>query len=207
MNQYITDTKFAAQSLINTIHREERRLAKLSIQFEVLGNIFDLLYRDYSTADMHEDYNELQVQHKYIQIAKFAERKDFEGKKAQLKTLEKSIFAKRDSMNSLSMGLLQIAKQGISTVHGNPSNCPSGRNIGCETLKNVIWQGRNQSIHCEEGNPNQKVKDCFLNLVNDFGSEFDLAVDYTENRARKIIDLLNWNTYSNYENDMISLIG
>lgn len=105
------------------------------------------------------------------------------------------------------MSLLQIAKQGISTVHGNPINCPLGRSIGTETLKNIIWQGRNQSIHCEEGNPNQKVKDCFSNLATDFGSDFDLTVNYTDNKARRIIDLLNWNTYDKYENDMISLIG
>jgi hypothetical protein len=207
MNQYLTDTKFAAQSLIDTIHHEENQLSELTEQFDKLKKVFDHFFWDYSTADLHEDFNELQVQHKYIQMAKFVEKKDLKGKKAELDILSKSILAKKDSMNSLSMGLLQIAKQGISTVHGYPSQCPSGRNIDSETLKNVIWQGRNQSIHCEEGNPNQKIKDCFSNLTNDFGSEFDLTVDYTANKARKIIGLLNWVTYDNYENDMILLIG
>ncbi|MDC3351652.1 hypothetical protein OAV92_00250 [Crocinitomicaceae bacterium] len=207
MNQYLVDTKYAAQSLIDTIHNEENRLSILTEQFDSLKKVFDHLFWDYSTADMHEDFNELQVQHKFIQMAKFAEQNDLKGKKAELDALAKSILAKKDSMNSLSMSLLQIAKQGISTVHGAPSNCPPGRSIGSETLKNVIWQGRNQSIHCEEGNPNQKVKDCFSNLANDFGNEFDLTTDYTANKARKIIDLLTWRIYDNYENDMITLIG
>ena len=165
------------------------------------------MFWDYSTADMHEDFNDLQIQHKFIQMAKFAEENDLKGKKEELDSILKSILTKKDSMNSLSMSLLQIAKQGISTAHGNPSNCPPGKDIGSETLKNVIWQGRNQSIHCEEGNPNQKVKECFLNLTSDFGSEFDLIVDYTANKARSIIDLLGWDIYDNYEKDMISLIG
>jgi len=207
MNSYLIDTKFASDNLISTIHNEEKKFEKLSKKFSELKKVFDNLFWDYSTADMHEDFNDLQVQHKFIQMAKFAEENDLKGKKAELDSLSRSILAKKDSMNSLSMSLLQIAKQGISTVHGNPSNCPPGRNIGSESLKNVIWQGRNQAIHCEEGNPNQRVKDCFSNLATDFGSDYDLSTDYTENRARKIIDLLEWNSYDKYETDMISLIG
>ncbi len=207
MNQYLVDTKFAAQSLIETIHKEEKILTSLTEQFDKLKKVFDHLFWDYSTADTHEDFNELQVQHKFIQMAKFDEDNNLKGKKAELDTLSQSIFAKKDSMDSLSMSLLQIAKQGVSIVHGNPANCPLGRNLGAESLKNVIWQGRNQSIHYEEGNPNQRVKDCFTNLANDFGSEFDLTVNYTLNKARKIIGLLDWDTYDNYQNDMISLIG
>jgi len=207
MNQYLVDTKYAAQSLIDIIHNEENRLSILTERFDSLKKVFDHLFWDYSIADMHEDFNELQVQHKFIQMAKFAEQNDLKGKKAELDALAKSILAKKDSMNSLSMSILQIAKQGISTVHGAPSHCPPGRSIGSETLRNVIWQGRNQSIHCEEGNPNQKVKDCFSNLANEFGNELDIATDYTINKARKIIDLLTWSIYDNYENDMITLIG
>jgi len=207
MNQYLVDTKFASNSLIDTIHYEEDKLSALTIQFDKLKKVFDHLFGDYSTADMQEDFNDLLVQHKFIQMAKFAEENDLKGKKTELDSLARSILTKKDSMNSLSMSLLQIAKQGLSTVHGNLTACPSGRNIGSETLKNVIWQGRNQSNHCEEGKPKKMVKDCFSNLVNDFGSEFDLTVDITANKARKIIVLLNWSNYDNYEKDMISLIG
>ena len=104
------------------------------------------------------------------------------------------------------MSLLQIAKQGISTIHGNLDNCPEGRKIGPETLKNIIWQGRNQSLHCEEGNPHKKVKNCFLNLKNEFGKDFDLSLNPTSNKAKKIVDVLGWEDYDQYEKDMISLL-
>lgn len=207
MNSYLVDTRFAADNLITTIHNEEKQLEEFSEKFSELKKEFDHLFWDYSIADMHEDFNDPQVQHKFIQLAKFAEENDLKGKKAELDSFSRSILAKKDSMNSLSMSLLQIAKQGISTVHGNPVNCPAGRNIGAESLKNVIWQGRNQAIHCEEGNPSQGVKDCFSNLATNFGGDYDLYTDYTENRARKIIDLLELNRYDIYETDMISLIG
>lgn len=42
------------------------------------------------------------------------------------------------AVDTLAGGLLQIAKQGISIVHGNPHNCPSGRRIGSLTLKSII---------------------------------------------------------------------
>ncbi len=207
MNQYIIDTKYAVKKLIKTIYKEEKELDSLTTKFNQLKKVFDHLFWDYSTADMQEDFNDLQVQHKFIQMAKFHEENDLKGKKSELDKLSHSIITKQDSMNSLSMSLLQIAKQGISTVHGNPNNCPTGRNIGSESLRNVIWQGRNQSIHYEEGNPSQKVKDCFINLTNDFGVDFDLSLDYTVNKAKKIVDLLNWKNYKNYKTDLKSLLG
>ncbi|MBN8697158.1 MAG: hypothetical protein J0L87_11575 [Bacteroidetes bacterium] len=207
MHQYLVETKFAAKSLIEIIHHEEYQFNDLTEQFNCLKKDFDHLFWDYSTADMNEDFCDLQIQQKYIRMAKFAEENDLKGKKAKLDLIAKSIITKKDSINSLCMSLLQIAKQGISTAVGNPSNCPSGRKIGSETLLNIILQGRNQSIHCEEGKPTQKVKDCFLNLTNDFGGEYDLTIDYTDNKAKKIVELLKWNIYNNYEADMITLIG
>lgn len=207
MNQYLPDTKFAAKSLIDTIHEEENKFSSLSARFDKLKKVYDTLYLDYSSSDLQEDFSPLQVQDKFIRAAKFAEDNELKGKKLELDKLERSIIAKKDSINSLSMSLLQIAKQGISSVHGNPSNCPNGRLVGSETLKNIIWQGRNQAIHCEEGNPNQKVKDCFANLSNDYGDDFDITMDYTDNKAKNIVDLLEWSDYDNYEKDMISLIG
>lgn len=40
MNQYLIDTKFAAQSLIEIIHHEENELSVLDKQFEDLKKIF-----------------------------------------------------------------------------------------------------------------------------------------------------------------------
>lgn len=207
MHSYLIDTEFASQSLIETIYKEEIQLKKLSEQFDTLKKYFDILQCDFSTADGSEDFNDFQIQDKFIRMAKFHKENDIEGKKRELDNLQQSLANKKNSIDSLSMSLLQIAKQGISTVHRQIGNCPLGRNIGTEVLKNVIWQARNQSIHCEEGNPSRKVLQCFANLTADFGSDFDITINPTENKAKAIIDKLKWTNYGNYINDMISLNG
>ncbi len=207
MNQYIKDTEFASQSLINIIYQEESHLTELTEKFDYLERHFDHLQWDFSSAEKSDDYDDLQVQSKFIKMAKFSEENNLKSRKLELDEIEKSIDAKKNSINSLAMSLLQIAKQGISTEHTNLINCPIGRNLGSETLKNIIWQSRNQALHCEEGNPGNPVKNCFINLTTDFGDEYDLTTDYFLNRAKKIVDLLEWKDYANYENDMIALIG
>lgn len=104
-----------------------------------------------------------------------------------------------DSLNIIAGSVLQISKQGISSVYGSLMNCPSGRILGGETLKNIVWQGRNQAMHFEESNYNQKVIDCFANLKLDYGSRFSLG---NKNLAYEVVRLLGWTSYNNYENDM-----
>src|SRR5205085_1103080 len=76
------------------------------------------------------------------------------------------------SVGSLAGSLLQHAKQGVSLVHGKPEKCPAGRSVGSQDLKEVIWQGRNQAIHWEEGKFKQSLEKCFESLRKDFGPVF-----------------------------------
>lgn len=207
MHSYLVDTEFAAKSLIETIYNQEIKFQQLSELYDKLKKHFDVLHWDFSTADESEDFNDFQIQDKFVRMAKFHKYNDIEEKERELDNLQQSITNKKVSFDSLSMSLLQIAKQGISTVHGQLATCPSGRNLSSEVLKNVIWQGRNQSIHCEEGKPNARVLQCFANLTADFGSDFDININPTENKAKTIVDKLGWTNYDCYKNDMISLIG
>lgn len=207
MNFYINDTEFATRTLIHIIYDEELKYRDLMAKFDTLKKNFEHLHWDFSSAEKSDDFDELQVQAKFYKMAKYNQDNNLNGKKLELDDIEKSINAKRNSMDSLAMSLLQISKQGISTVNGNLANTPIGRNIGTETLKNIVWQSRNQALHCEEANPSKPVKNCFINLAIEFGSDYDLSLDYSSNKAKKIVDLLGWNDYQNYQNDMILLIG
>lgn len=117
----------------------------------------------------------------------------------KIKILERSINIKDESIRALSGALLQIAKQGISVVYRGLSGCPDGRIIKNESLKNIIWQARNQSIHYEESKFNPAVVSCFNNLQ--FASISNI------NMAKNIFDLIGWNDYCDYEDDMVSLLG
>ncbi|QXE23648.1 hypothetical protein B6N60_02338 [Richelia sinica FACHB-800] len=152
----------------------------------------------------------MQLQYEYLQYNKRTESlsKQEEVLISQIEQLKNLIDAKSFAISSLCGALLQISKQGISIVHRGLGSCPNGRSIGNDVLKNIIWQGRNQSMHYEENNPNQAVKNCFQNLETSFGSEFSLTLHPSENFAQKIvIKVLGWNEYQVYEQDMISLLG
>jgi len=77
--------------------------------------------------------------------------------------------------------------------------------IGTQPIKNVIWQGRNQSIHYEEADPHQPVIDCFQRLDADLGRTLSASVLNT-NLATCIIDIVGWHTHEAYEEDMMTLL-
>lgn len=99
--------------------------------------------------------------------------------------------------------LLQIAKQGLSMAHGAKQNATAGRAIGSTTLRDVIWEGRNQALHFEEGNFKPSCVQCFSALEKLHGARFVLTKN--KNLATYVVDVLGWHTLSAYEADMLSL--
>lgn len=123
-------------------------------------------------------------------------------------SLEKQIIDKRGSLDALSSALLQIAKQGISSAIGSPSKCPSGRSIDGTTLQQVIWAGRNQSQHYEEIKKIDSTTAGVFGQLNIYRTAVkSLDPKSKKNLALSVIELLNWDDYGQYEQDMISLIG
>ncbi|MBN3526419.1 hypothetical protein [Paenibacillus apiarius] len=199
MNQYILDTKFAAEELIKLIRYEESQLLKLEELYVERKKHHDFLHDDFRRKEFDPDdhFNEFQMMHAFNKQADY-QQKVLQPILDEIKILEDSMENKKYSISSLSGSLLQIAKQGISFVHHGLVNCKDGRQIRNDVLKNVIWQGRNQSIHFEEGNYKKPLRDCFNNL------------GYTtvplRNLGKEIIDILGWTSYQKYENDMNSLL-
>ncbi|HRP68663.1 MAG TPA: hypothetical protein PLY93_03960 [Turneriella sp.] len=204
MNPYIIAIEFCSRVLIENIFQEENRIEQLRkdlIQAEQRARNSEF---DFNNESMLEDPNELKLQKSYI--AAMRGRENVSNLSNQVKELELTILAKQVSINSLAMALLQTAKQGISIVHQNLQNCPNGRLVKkSEYLKNIIWQGRNQAMHYEEGNYNQDVIQCFNNLSL-VDPTLDLQRYGNKSKAKEIIDLLDWRTYEAYEQDMNSIL-
>ncbi|MGE7839581.1 hypothetical protein ACQKNX_02200 [Lysinibacillus sp. NPDC093712] len=198
MNDYLVQTKYAASSLIDLIRTEEIALQDLFSTLNSLKGHHQFLYADFRRKDFDPDdhFNEHQVMHAFALQAKV--RDQIDRVETKINNLKISISSKEESIKALSGALLQIAKQGISIVHGNLDNCSSGRIISNEPVKNIIWQGRNQSLHYEEGIYRAPIVNCFNNL----GIQL-----HAINLAKEVIDLLNWTTYDNYQNDLITLLG
>jgi hypothetical protein len=102
--------------------------------------------------------------------------------------------------------LLQIAKQGLSLVHGSLAAAPDGRFLQGISLKEIVWQGRNQAIHCEEGRFNPPVTALFNRLEIACGPEFSLQTHTGQSRAKQVVKLLGWTNYQSYRCDM-QLLG
>lgn len=209
MHQYIIDTKFAVESLLSLIYTEENEMESLRSELNSANSVFSRLYQEFKDEEVYDDfYDEMRQQFRYNRAAGFYKEK-VEPVKVQIEQMEASLVNKKTSIEALCMSVLQVAKQGISTVYGpEKASAPEGRKIGNEeTLKNVIWEGRNQALHCEEGSPRKAVKSCFKNLFDNFGEQFDIENNPSENKAKAIIKLLGWTSYEEYEQDMVSLLG
>jgi hypothetical protein len=210
MHQYLIDTEYAASNIINLIMHDERKLEQTNKEYRQLQKDLKFYQQQLSAADMSDDLSPMQLQYEYVRYRERTEglRKQEEILISKIKELKNLIYAKSFAISSLSSALLQISKQGISIVYKRLECCPDGRVIGKEVLKNIIWQGRNQSMHYEEDNFNPAVKTCFQNLEDFFDDEFSLTLHSSENLAQKIvINVLDWNDYQVYKYDMISLLG
>jgi hypothetical protein len=102
---------------------------------------------------------------------------------------------------ALAGALLQIVRQGISMVHRGPQDCPKGRMLGTQPLKDVVWQARNQAVHYEEQKLSKEVRDCFNQLALDFpGRGFDDP--FQKNLAFEIAMVLGWTEVVQFQADV-----
>lgn len=194
LNDYLSETKNAVSGLFDLITREQARLEEAQKSHFMMDaearRIFECMKR---TGSDSVQWIELDGTERAKKRFAF-----------EINELNKLMATLGPTYNSLAGAVLQIAKQGISSVHGGLASCPSGRTIGTsELLKNVIWQARNQSMHFEESNYHSNVQRCFANLVSDFGSHLTLG---THNLALTILDTLGWDNYVSYETDMRILL-
>ena len=135
----------------------------------------------------------------------FGVDKDRYYKDRELQRVTDVLAAKEVSLSALAGSVLQFAKQGIALQYGrNRTNCPPGRTIGTQSLSEVIWQGRNQALHWEDGQFSTAVEVCFTKLGNEIDRK--LADYRTRNLAFDVVALvLGWRTFPDMERDLLTL--
>lgn len=187
MNQYLVDTNFAVENLFELITKEKKQTATLKQQMDLLKEQANqILSEAYYMADQDIDDLEtpamIAIRHGYVRFLSASQ--EIEKKIDRMKA---SYEAKDISVRALCGSILQIAKQGISIVHNDDlNNVPVIIDTkSSEAIHNIIWQGRNQSMHYEDGSYNNKVVSCFTNLQLAYGSDLDLSVG--DNKAKHIV--------------------
>ncbi|WP_148861228.1 hypothetical protein [Marinobacter fonticola] len=203
MNKYLEETKFAASSLIDLIWADFEKLEDLNAQLKRLTADFDVRYQVFLSNEFHPAAN-----HYHAQMAKAYQGmvKPKAELECKINDVSKSIDAKSASIAALSGAILQIAKQCISLRYGKPQNAPDGDDIGGALIKDIVWEGRNQSIHYE--NPkeiSENVVALFVKLdaIRADGNTWD-AKSQT-NFAFEIVNFLGWRTYGDFEAHLKSI--
>ncbi|MGR2680284.1 hypothetical protein [Chromobacterium haemolyticum] len=204
MSDYLLEIEFAASRIIEAIWVENNKLGALEAEIAKLRKVVEDNYRcaEYM-ARFAEDPDDVAAATGMYWDNYFGEDKEQFHMEQDRSALVAQIAVHAFSVQSLSTSLLQYAKQGISMCHGKPSNCPDGRAIGGSCLREVVWQGRNQGIHWEEGKPSDKVQVCFDALAANVDQRYS---DYKQrNMSFDVVEFLGWKDFASVKADMISL--
>jgi hypothetical protein len=108
----------------------------------------------------------------------------------------------RLSAAALASALLQVGRQGVSSVHAGPMP-PTGRAIGTQALSVVLWEARNQAMHWETGNAHDRTASCFETLAHDIDAKYGEYV--RRSLAFDVVDLLGWRSMEAFHEDLSSL--
>lgn len=201
---YLSEIEHAATSLIDAIWSEQLALNDLE---DEVKNLKPVVVENYRRAlniqHFGEDPDDVMMGVGMYWDNYFGEDKRLYHTDMQRQELANKVVAHAFSIASLSAALLQHAKQGISLAHGGTTNCPEGRAIGSQSLKSIIWEARNQSLHWEEASFRKGVNDCFNTLSAEIDQKYSQYLN--RNMAFDVVDLLGWKTFGDFSRDMLSL--
>jgi hypothetical protein len=204
MSDYLRDIEYAASNLIILLWKERATLASLHA---ALGRLDRQAAEGYSRAaflaENFDDPDDVMLATAGYWDTYFGADKEAHGTRLQIPNIEAALETHDASVAALAGAVLQLAKQGMSIVNGALTNSPTGRKIGSQPLKSVIWQARNQAQHWEMGQLNQQTTSCFETLAADFDPKFR---DYlTRSLAMDVVELLEWKAFSDFQHDLASL--
>lgn len=203
ITQYLAEIEYAATQTIALVWKERQKLQELLTRIEGLTKEMEAGYSQVGFLVQNPDLDDDNLSTAIHWDTHFGADKDrFFALKDQAE-LKELLSARTFSTGAQSASLLQYAKQGISIAFHRLSACPPGRAVGSQSLKDVVWQARNQALHWEEGSPHSPVVSCFETLATDFGPPFR---NYrAQNLAFEVVDLLGWRSFEDFERDLLTL--
>lgn len=201
MHSYISSTEFAVSHLTKALVVYRTELTELEADLTAAlakEAYFDIAFMQ---RQMHPSAN-----YWYGQL------REAQGQRSVLDSeialIQARLLDKKFSLSALASALLQIGKQGISVVRGNPASCPDGRIVCGEPLKWVIWAGRNQALHYEEpGKINEETQNRLQSMGQNGGDALLLNARAGESLALLVVEHLEWLSFDAYRDDMQTLIG
>ncbi|NDV13426.1 hypothetical protein [Crenobacter caeni] len=206
LRDYLPQIHHAVETVIADLHSEHDHVANLR---ESVARLTEATHAGYAQAEAVAKFSDEWDDDPMLATAihwdtYFGVDKDRYHKDQELQQLTNLLAAKEISLSALAGSLLQYAKQGIALQYGRQKHgCPAGRNIGSQSLAEVIWQARNQALHWEDGTFTLPVENCFNKLATEVNPVFG---DYKlRNLAYDAVVTFGWRTFSDLERDLLSL--
>ena len=201
---YLQEMQHAVETVIGEISREHQIVADLQAELAPLNAATEDGYSRAEFLARNPDLDDEGLGTAIYWDTYFGVDKQRFHKAYELEEATQKLNAHRLSVAALAGSLLQYARQGIALQYGNErAGCPDGRIVAGMSLHEVIWQGRNQAIHWEEGGFRKPVIQCFERLAEQVGPVFD---EYTDrNMAYEVIEVLGWKSFDNFATDLLLL--
>lgn len=204
LSAYVQEIEHAVTVVLGTVWSERKRLAELKEQVKKLEAAVEHGYQQARGWQDSDDPEYVAMGAGVYWQTYFNEDKQRHHTEQDKERLEQQIAVHSFSVAALAGNVLQYGKQGISIAFGGPDKCPKdGRMIGSQRLADVVWCGRNQALHWEDGKFTPKTEQCFQLLAKEVCSKF--AEFEKGNQGLHLIHHLGWTDFDKFKADMLSL--
>jgi hypothetical protein len=201
LTTYLAEIEHAVKTVISLVHAEHEYLDRLRQELATLTAATDEGYRRAELFALDPDLDDDGLGTAIHWDTYFGPDKERFHKAKAVVVGEENVLARSFSIAALSGSLLQYAKQGLTLRYGNKRDgCPVGRELVQLPLHEIIWQGRNQALHWEVGEPHTPVVHCFEHLAANANPVF--AEYKFRSMAYEIVSLLGWKTVDDFNSDM-----
>jgi|SRR5579883_1991184 len=201
---YVKEIELAAGAIFPVVWAEQKRLIELTEEVKRLENAVEHGYQRAEAWQQSDDPDDVALGAGIYWQTYFEEDKERCYKDDERQRLKELCAIRRFSVDSLAGSILQFGKQAISIAYTTPDKCPKdGRLIGSQRLPDVIWHGRNQALHWEEGEFRPKTKACFEKLAKEVCKSF--AEYEKRNHGFHLIYHLGWTDFEKFKADLLSL--
>jgi hypothetical protein len=201
---YFASTQFALGQFFASFVSQQRTLDAIKQELDQIEHAKQIQHDVFVNRDQwspHANYYYGQYMQR-LQALTSQSQKLGTDDEAQIHTALTRIGATEEAMAVIAGAILQLAKQVLSFRFGPKANLPASRLVGSQPLTEVIWEGRNHSMHWEENNPTSQVAAMLQTLTVDFS----LTLPANANHAWTILGTIGWKTTNDILNDLKQIL-
>lgn len=202
--EFIENSRHAIDHLFGAIGEYNKVLEKAQITVEEIESSKQLLsdlfmYRDQWSPNANHHYAQ------YMMRMEELEKQKIDVQENDAEKLEKALFnigSTVESMSGLAGAVLQIGKQALSIRHAGKPTLPTARTVGTQNIVEVVWEGRNHTMHWDEGAPKERVR----NMLNALATDLNITIEAGKNNCLSILGALEWKKPEDVISDLKALV-